>query len=482
MHVQNASVNITTNKDSLCLGGSTILNTVVVGGSGNYTYSWTSNPPGFVSDEANPLVAPTVTTTYFVEVSDGSIILEDQIIITVLPLPQINLGEDLSVCTGETALLDAGAGFTHYLWSTGATTQTIEISQAGNYWVEVTNQFECTKRDTLNLTVNPLPEISLGPDGIICEGSTIVLAAGSDFVVYLWSTGETTTNIYVTEPGEYWVEVTDGNGCTNSDTIALTSVPLPEISLGNDQEFCEGTTVTLDAGSGFASYLWSTGATSQTISAGQSGEYWVEVTDASTCSNSDTVMLTMDPLPVEPETISGPATVDNFLNPSSSYTCSESMYATSYDWQLEPASAGTISQYPESPEISIEWAAGFTGTVNISARGTNNCGEGSYSQNYSVSVYSSQGIGEQNVIASIKLFPNPNDGAFVLQLTSSKDQELRFKITASGGNQVIDSKEYVKAGLYQKDFNLGHLPGGTYYLLISDADGKMLSRQQIVVQ
>ena len=236
----------------------------------------------------------------------------------------------------------------------------------------------------------------------------------------------------------------------------------------------------LDAGTGFVSYLWSTGETSSSINAGQPGDYWVEVTDANSCSNRDTVVLTMDPLPAIPNITSGPTSVDNFLVTTSDYTSSASTYANSYEWSLEPAEAGTISGTSTSAQVT--WSLGFTGTANVKVRGTNECGGSSYSQSYAVNVYSSQGISEKNLITGIKLFPNPNNGAFTLQLNSTKDQEISFQVNTSGGNKILDSKESIPAGPYQKNFNLSTLPAGTYYLVISDSHGRMMNRQQVVVK
>ncbi len=483
MHVNNASVNIYTEKDSICLGNIANLNAQVIGGSGSYTYSWTSDPPGFTSDQPVVIVSPEFTTTYFVEVNDGSIIIQDDITITVLETPQADLGEDIYFCGGETVTLDAGPGYTHYFWATGETTQTITVNEEGGYWVEVTNNFGCSDRDTIVLYRYYLPNIDLGPDDLLCEGSSAMLSAGTGFVSYLWNNGETSYYINVTEPGEYWVEVTDENGCSNRDTILLTHSPAPNIDLGDDRNFCEGTSVTLDAGFNFEGYLWSNGSTNSTIEVSAPGDYWVEVTDANLCTNRDTVMLTMDPLPSAPETISGPSSVDNFQEPVSLFTCSESLNANVYLWQLEPAGAGTISQYPgNQQDISIEWTAAFTGTATITVSGINECGVGIPSQAFPVNVYSSQDISEKFAVSGIKLFPNPNDGNFVLELLSLKEQELRFQVSAAGGSQVMDVKEKVPAGNYRKNFNISTLPGGTYYIVILDDQGKMLNRQSFIIQ
>lgn len=480
MHVAELAVNITADKDSLCFGGSTTLHANVTGGSGNFTYAWTSNPPGFTSSEPDPLVAPQVTTTYFVEVSDGNIILQNQITITVISLPDVNLGEDVSVCESGEAIFDAGAGFATYLWSNGQNGQSITVTEPGIYWVEVANDFGCASRDSVTFSVNPLPAISLGDDHAFCEGTPAMLSAGTGFASYLWNTGATSYYINTDQPGEYWVEVTDDNGCANSDTIVLTLNPKPAVSLGTDHSFCEGTSVNLDAGNGFASYLWSTGATGSSVNVSQPGEYWVEVTDENTCSNRDTILLTMDPLPAGPVINSGPSSVDIFVGTTSDYTSTVSPFADSYEWQLLPAEAGSIAGSGTTAQVT--WSAGYIGTAQVSVRGINDCGEGNFSQVFPVSVYSSQAIGEKETISGIKLYPNPNDGIFVLQLNSKADQEIRFRITASGGNQILESKESIPAGLYQKNFNLSTLPGGTYYLVISDTHGRMMSRQQVVIQ
>jgi hypothetical protein len=480
MHVAAVSVTVTADKDSLCFSGSTTLHANITGGSGTFTYSWTSDPPGFTSSEPNPVVAPMVTTTYFVEVSNGTVILQDEIIITVINLPEVDLGEDVSVCESGETVFDAGAGFATYLWSNGQTGQSITVTIPGTYWVEVANDFGCTKRDSVAFIINPLPVISLGADQNFCEGSFVTLTAGTGFISYLWNSGATSDYINASEPGEYWVEVTDANGCSNRDTIVLTMNPQPEVDLGADQTICQGTNVTFEAGNGFSSYLWNTGATGASIEAGEYGEYWVEVTDANNCSNRDTVFLTIDPLPVLAGIISGLSSVDNYLGLPSDYISSASTFATSYEWRLEPVEAGSISGTGLSAQVT--WSSGFTGTALVSVRGVNECGVGPYSQNYPVAVYSSQGIGEKNAISGIKLFPNPNDGVFTLQLNSGKEQEIRLQISTSGGNQILESKENIPAGLYQKSFNLSTLPGGTYYLVISDIHGRMMSRLQVVVQ
>jgi hypothetical protein len=348
--------------------------------------------------------------------------------------------------------------------------------------VEVTNDFGCSKRDSAEFIINPLPVINLGADQAFCEGSTVTLDAGAGYASYIWNTGAVSSSIEVSEPGEYSVIIVDQNGCTNSDAIVLTMDPMPAVDLGSDQVFCQGTSVTLDAGNGFTSYLWNTGASSQSIEADDnaSGEYWVEITDANGCTNRDTVYLTIDPLPVLPGITSGPSSVDTYLGLPSDYIASASTFATSYEWQLEPVAAGSITGAGLSAQVS--WSSGFTGNAVVTVRGVNDCGAGPYSQNYPVTVYSSQGIGEMQPISGVKLYPNPSDGNFSLQFNSRSVQEIRFAMSTTGGNQVLDSKVSIPAGLYQQTFNMTTMPAGTYYLVISDSQGRMLNRLQVVIK
>jgi len=410
MNVTNIALSVTADKYEVCLGGSTTLHAQGTGGSGNYTYSWTSEPAGFTSTDPDPVVTPHVTTVYTVELTDGGISLQDQVTITVRALPEISLGDDLAVCEGETAIIDAGAGYAYYLWSTGATEPSITVSQAGTYWVEVANEY----------------------------------------------------------------------GCANRDTVEFNLYTLPVVSLGDDLTFCEGTSVMLDAGTGFSTYAWSTGENSAVITVSQPGEYWVLITDANGCSGSDTVVVTMDPLPQAISVTSGPVTVDNFLNPASNYTCAEGVNAISYEWKLEPVEAGIISGNHTS--ATVTWTAGYTGIASISVRTVNECGMSAFSGTYAVSVFSSQGIEDLKAVSDIRLFPNPNDGNFVLQLTSAREQSLRFHMTTAGGATILDNPETVTPGVYQKSFNLGSLPAGTYYLLVLDKDGRLVSRRQVILQ
>lgn len=150
-----------------------------------------------------------------------------------------------------------------YLWSTGETTPTINVNEAGAYTVTVTDCSGCTTSDSI--TINKEEAIAdAGDDMYICQGQEITLTAtgGSS---YLWSTGETTSNITVSPNTSttYSVTVTSEKGCEATDEVNV-KIGNVYADAGEDQEICAGQTATLSV-NGTGTYLWSTGETTKTI-------------------------------------------------------------------------------------------------------------------------------------------------------------------------------------------------------------------------
>jgi len=114
--------------------------------------------------------------------------------VLVYSLPQVSLGSDISFIAGNTVTLDAGQGFSTYLWSTGASSQTIVVNQAGSFSVTVTNQYGCSASDMIILTVLfPDPVVIVSDDATICLNGSVSLSVSASGAVppyhYLWSTG-----------------------------------------------------------------------------------------------------------------------------------------------------------------------------------------------------------------------------------------------------------------------------------------------------
>ncbi|MBE0636935.1 MAG: hypothetical protein IH598_00270, partial [Bacteroidales bacterium] len=214
--------------------------------------------------------------------------------IIVYAKPEAAISGDLEICQGETTTLTASAG-TEYLWSTGETTQSIMVSVAGDYSVEVTGENGCENSAEVTVIVHPLPVVTISGDLEICQSESTTLTASSGSS-YLWSTSETTQSIEVSTGGLYSVEVTDANGCKNTAQVTVIVHPLPVVTISGDLEICQGESTTLTASSG-SSYLWSTDETIQSIEVSTGGLYSVEVTDANGCKNTEQVTVIVHPLP-----------------------------------------------------------------------------------------------------------------------------------------------------------------------------------------
>ncbi|MDD4848509.1 MAG: T9SS type A sorting domain-containing protein, partial [Bacteroidales bacterium] len=214
--------------------------------------------------------------------------------LTINALPDVAIEGVTEICFGETTTLTATTAIS-YLWSNGATTQSIEVSEAGDYTVTITDINGCSNNATATVTVNPLPEVSITGSTTICYGSSTVLTA-TEGISYYWNNGAVTRSITVVEGGEYSVIVTDANGCSNSATVTVIVNPLPEVAIEGETAICFGETTTLTA-TAAVSYLWSNGATTQSIVVSEAGNYTVTVTDVNGCSNSATAVVIVNPLP-----------------------------------------------------------------------------------------------------------------------------------------------------------------------------------------
>jgi gliding motility-associated-like protein len=223
----------------------------------------------------------------------------DSVNITVEPSPAIDIGNDTIVCEIGEIQLDAGAGYISYHWQDGSTQQTYTVTQSGIYWVEVTGSNGCTGNDTIHVGLSPAVQVSLGPDTTLCSDQEYILQPGSGFISYQWQDGSSGEAYIIIQSGQYWVSVTDINGCTGQDTVNITVHPSPAISLGNDTTICSGSTLLLSPGLQYSSYLWQDNSTGQVYSVSSSGYYTVTVTNIYGCQGSDAVNVTVSDPEVE---------------------------------------------------------------------------------------------------------------------------------------------------------------------------------------
>lgn len=263
-------------------------------GAGFASYSWSTGA-----------ITQTITTStsgiYTVSVQDSNgCTSSDTVELIVNNNLTVDIGQNSTICSNSAYTFDAGPGFATYEWSTGAQTQTITTTTAGTYSVTVYDQLGCSASDTATLTVNPIPFVDLGNDRTVCLTPYRLSVRRPTGFQYLWSTGATLPFIDVTTSGMYSLTLTDNMGCSNSDSVYITvsTTGSTDLISYTDTTICDGESVTLDAGAGFLSYSWSTGAITQTITTSSAGMYFVSVEDSFGCTNMDSVEVHVSPLPV----------------------------------------------------------------------------------------------------------------------------------------------------------------------------------------
>ncbi len=218
--VQAPIVNLGGPLGVICNGSSKVLDA----GNPGSTYRWTKDN---VQIATTRTVTATLAGKYKVVVTNtGGASASDSIQLSISPAINLNVA-DRNLCANDTITLDAGNVGTSYLWSTGATTQSINVSSPGLYTIRVVNAIGCEAIDTVTVTSVPSPLVNLGADIAICFGDTAILDAGNSGATYLWSTGATTQTINVTTAGAYIVSVTNANGCVTTDEINISNNALP---------------------------------------------------------------------------------------------------------------------------------------------------------------------------------------------------------------------------------------------------------------
>lgn len=237
-------------------------------------------------------VSPSDTTTYTVEVTNGSCSAADEVTVTVKSVTA-DAGDDQTIAVGEATMLTATGGDT-YVWSTGETTATIEVSpeETTTYTVTVSAN-GCSAEDEVTVSVEGCTLVAdAGDDQEICLGEEVVLTVAGEGDV-LWSTGETTTSITVspTETTTYSVILTSGT-CEAIDEVVV-GVTIVEVNAGRDKFLCDGFGEEATLTSTIAdTYLWSTGETTRSIvvSPSTTTTYTLTITVGS-CSDMDEVTV-----------------------------------------------------------------------------------------------------------------------------------------------------------------------------------------------
>lgn len=332
--------------------------------------------------------------------------------------PPVSLGPDI-VITGNSVCdttLSTTVSYSNYLWSTGATTPTISVNKPGKYWVRIENYFGFYSYDTISLSYSNFRQLKT--DSVLCTGQSIewnINLPKSDFT-FNWQDNSTDSLYTITQPGNYYVTISDAFGCSfTSDTAKITTDNFPvTASLGNDTSLCAGNQITLMSGlSAGLSYTWSTGSNAAAITVTNTGQYSVIVTNTNSCVAKDTINVTIAGLaPIADFTVT-----QKCVNNQTAFTdlSISSNSITSYSWNFgDPSSASNTSTL-SNPFHTYNDTGMYT--VNLIIKTNVGC--------------------EGNVQKNIHIAPTPTVN-FTNGISCQNDS-TSFSALATGGNYAISA-------------------------------------------
>lgn len=200
------------------------------------------------------------------------------------------LGNDTSICEGDTLLLDATTRDAAVTWQDNSIQPTYRATAEGDYVASIAGN-KCKLIDTIRISFKTLPELYLGPDTQLCGQDSLLLSDAVTNATYKWQDASSDSVFQVKSAGLYWLERTI-EGCSARDSISITYGKLPIVELVGDTQGCQGDTIQLEVQGTPGVYAWSQGGKGKSIQVVQRGSYSVTVT-AGGCSATDSIQVSI---------------------------------------------------------------------------------------------------------------------------------------------------------------------------------------------
>ncbi|MCU0347000.1 MAG: hypothetical protein MUC59_08645, partial [Saprospiraceae bacterium] len=332
---------------TICQNSSTLLSA-----AGNFqTWAWSTG-------QTTPEITASAAGDYTVTVTNASGCTGTDMFLVIVGGTNLQPEITSEPLKCRVVTLDAGAGYSSYLWSNGDDTPTIDVDQDGEYSVTVTDITGCTGADTFNVIL-PLPTfVDLTVSAPLCPGGTITLTASAGFDAYIWSNGTTgVPSITVTQPGDYSVTAIDVNKCNSADGVLIIEDFLPPPQIQGSTTFCSGSSTLLSLSQNYLNILWSTGETTQQITASTAGTYAVTVSDAGGCTGTASITVTTSSS-LSPQVSSQQLACSLFsLDAGPGYA--------SYAWSDGSSSQTVLVSQNGLYTVTVSDAGGCTGTASV---------------------------------------------------------------------------------------------------------------------
>lgn len=296
---------VTALPDTVCAGQSINLNGNPTNGTSPFSHNWTGAGQPFLNTitSSTPSFTSLIAGDYMLnyEVIDTiGCSAQDSILITVNPLPVVNVTGTTSICVGDSIIINATGGG-NYTWSNGGILDSISVTpnSTTNYTVIVSDANSCVDSASINITVNSLPIINITGNTSICDGdSTTLTASGANN--YIWNTVATSTSITISPiiNTNYTVVGIDANGCQDSTQIMVNILPQPVAAIVGNNTICFGESIVLTA-TGGGNYVWNTSDTTAAINANPADTAtFTVVVNAGGCIDSASYIVDVIPLPI----------------------------------------------------------------------------------------------------------------------------------------------------------------------------------------
>jgi hypothetical protein len=417
------------------------LNGVSVG-----TFSW--SPAAGLSATSGPSVAatPSATANYTVTSLLAGCSSSASINLSVTPAPTLNIVPSAtSVCSGNSVTM-AVSGADTYTWDNNATTTLVTVSPTitSDYTVTGQNQNCPAVTATINIVANPLPTITaVASVTTVCSGKTVTLAA-SGASTYVWSNNALTFSTAVTPTANtnYTVTGTSSLGCVSSATVALSTSPLPVITIvPSSTTICLNTSAGLTA-SGASTYAWVNGSSGSvnTVTPAVNTIYTVTGTSSAGCSATQTAAVNTNSLPV---VIITPPAATICVDEVITFT---STGGDTYTWQPANYSGNTFTASPATSQV-----------YTVTATDVNSC-----KNSVSVNLVIDPCTGVNNsMLEMVSVFPNPSNGI----ITATFEFEGKKAILITNGVGSVVAKALTEEQVFR--FDLSYLAKGIYFLNLS---------------
>jgi len=419
---------------------------VVLTGPDGFNYLWSN---GQTTQSITVKEAGKYALSVFDEYCSSPTSDSVEVFVNSLPdTPVITPEGPISVYSGDVVELTATES-DNYFWSTGETTSRINVTETGDYSVRAISDEGCESpfSSPVSVTVSdkiPAPEIIVTGDTDICEGESVILSTSSA-AAYLWSTGEATQSIVVSEAGSYFVQIENADGVQSeiSDPVSVQVVDSPSVSETVQDVSCfngsDGSiNITTSGGQAPYSYSWNTGSSETGLSDIPAGTYRVEVTDANECSSSLDISVGQPEI-ITIEAESTPVSCPGFTDASVTLEVSGGTEPYQFEW-----SNGNTG----NPLVSVG-----SGNYSVNVTDANNC-----VQSLEVTVVEIEAMSVSATITNARC-PDAADGEISVSVTGGTSPYFFTWDDGSAGSERYDLTE------------------GNYNVTVSDANGCEMARE-----